>query len=102
MKSILKINCKRVYKSAMDFDELNQKYCLLLEKMQNISSGISESYSGIDSKIFVNNFNNYITSLEKISTFLSNKSNIMKEAAKKHSQIDNSLLEEIKRSDIDE
>lgn len=102
MANRLKINCKKVYKTAMEFDEINESYKNLLDKMKAVSNEIEEAWQGNDYQTFKNKFDNYIDSLNDVTIFFTNKSSAMKNTALKHGRLDNELKERIERSIINE
>ena len=98
----IKINCKRVYETGLKYNKEADLVRQEQEKLNNISEGIYNAWTGGDSNNFLVSFNEHIKALDEIIEFLENNANILKSNALEHSNIDTNFTNNMKRSDIDE
>lgn len=102
MANKIKINCKRVYDTAVFYDESIQKINSLKQELLIISHNISKVWQGLDSKNFNVKFNNHIEKLDDLIFFLESKSMLLKKIASLHNSVDDNFADAMKRVGSDE
>lgn len=98
----IKINCKRVYETGLNYNKEAEMVKQEQDKLNNISSEINNAWTGGDSHNFLVSFNEHIEALDEIIEFLDNNANILKRNALEHSNIDTNFTNDMKRSEIDD
>lgn len=97
MSNILKINCKQIYKYGLYMGVQATTLKALIEDMKNINEEIKKAWNGKDYESFSNNFEEYLTSIYEIVNKLRTKEETFKMVAIKHDDIDNALVDNMKR-----
>jgi uncharacterized protein YukE len=97
MGNIIKINCRELYKDGMYIASQVDKLKEVVEEMRSINEDIKDSWDGSDYHAFYNKFNEYLDSFSSIEAVLTEQSDNMKKVAKRHGNVDNSLLDTSKR-----
>lgn len=102
MATGIKINCRKVYETGLEYqndaDVIKEKK----EKLQEISSSIDEAWTGMDSHNFQVSFNEHIKLLDNLISFLEENQEVLKNSALNHNIVDNNFKSKMKRSELDE
>ena len=98
MSPIFKINCRKLYETALYLDKQINDLKENVEAMKKITEDMKESWSGKDYDDFNEKFTSYLNSITPIEDEILNKSNVMKNVAKKHNRIDNNLMDNMDRN----
>ena len=93
MGNVIRVNCRELYIDGMYLLQQVDKLKEIVEEMKSINENIKESWDGTDYDAFYSKFNSYLDSITEIEKILTENANSMKTVAKKHGNIDNSLLE---------
>ncbi len=96
----IKINCRKVYETGINYQSAADKVKENQNNLENIASEISGTWTGGDSNNFLASFNEHIKSLEPIEDFLDSNGAILKGDALDHNIVDNDFSERMKRSEI--
>ncbi len=102
MATGIKINCRKVYETGLEYENDAEVIRKKAEKLQEISSSIDEVWTGMDSNNFQVSFNEHIKSLDNLINFLEENQEVLKKSALNHNIVDNNFKNKMKRSEIDE
>jgi len=100
--SKLKFNSKNIYNSAIFYKECSSELRKLCDEMRVVSGEIQDAWKGVDSDIYISQYNNFISYLNNINVFLENKSELLNKASNLHNEVDNELSDQFKRSSVDD
>lgn len=98
----ISIDCKRVNESSVFLKQKEEKFNNLRKEMEELSSSMKEIWKGNDASTFFAKFDSYISKLQSVSVFLTEKSLLFEKASSLHGRIDYSLEDRVKRRDVDE
>ena len=98
----IKINCRKVYETGQEYQKDAEVIKEKAKKLQEISSSISKSWTGMDSHNFQLSFNEHIKSLDDLINFLEVNQDILKKSSLNHNIVDDNFKNKMKRSEIDE
>ena len=96
MGKIFKINCRKLYETALYLDRQVEELKANIADMKKITEDIKTSWNGMDYNNFCSNFTSYLNSITAIEDELNEKSATMKNVAKKHNSIDDNLMKNAK------
>lgn len=99
--SKIKINCKKVYDTGLEYENYAEKLIDIKKKLESLSSSISSSWHGKDSAIFTAKLDLNISSFDDLIQFLFDKGYLLKDKSSKHGNTDKKFVDDIKRSDDD-
>lgn len=101
MSSKIKINCKKVFDTGLEYENYAERLIDIKNKLENLSSSISSSWQGKDSDVFIAKLDFNISSLDELIEFLFDKGYLLKDKSSKHGATDKKFIDDIKRSDDD-
>ena len=93
MGNVIRVNCRELYIDGMYLLEQVEKLKEIVEEMKSINEDIKDSWDGTDYDAFYSKFDYYLESFKGIENVITENAINMKNIAKKHGNIDNSLLE---------
>ena len=96
MGNVIRVNCRELYINGMYLLQQVDKLKEIVEEMKTINEDIKDSWDGTDYDAFYSKFNYYLESLSSLEEVISDNANNMKKVAKRHGNIDNSLVETTK------
>ena len=102
MANKIKINCKKVYDTAVFYGDSAQRISELKKELSTISSNVSNAWQGVDNNNFTVTFNNHIEQLNELVSFLESKSLLLKKISSLHNSVDNDFSNSMKRVDLNE
>ncbi len=102
MGNRLRINCKRVYETGVDYTNISEEITKIQEDLKKCHEEIENNWSGVDSHNFLVSFDKHITDLTQINKFLNFNADILKKNALEHSTIDNNFATKMERSELDD
>ena len=102
MGNIIKINCKKVFNTAVFLDNKKNELESIIADMNSVKNDIKNAWTGIDSENFLINYSNHINSIKNVTSFISYYSDVLKKSSTTHNSIDNDFKEQLKRSGINE
>lgn len=98
----IKINCRKVYETGLEYENDAEEIRKKASKLQEISSSIDEVWTGMDSNNFQVSFNEHIKSLDTLIDFLEENQEVLKQSALNHNIVDNNFKSKMKRSELDD
>jgi uncharacterized protein YukE len=101
MSRIIINNSRRVYKTGENYRIYGEKYKELQNRLKQVLSNIESCWSGSDNNNFRLLFKDYIESLSNISTFLEEKSELLKQNSLSHNTSDNNFSSKMKDREDD-
>ena len=96
MGNVIRVDCRELYIDGMYILQQVDKLKEVVEEMRSINEDIKDSWDGTDYDAFYSKFDYYLRSIEDIRTVLSDNAEMMKKIAKRHGNVDNSLLDTTK------
>ena len=98
MGKVFRINCRKLYETCIYLDEQVEELKANIDDMKKITEDIKTSWHGMDYNNFCSNFTSYLDSISAIENELNEKSETMKNVARKHNLIDDSLMKNMDRN----
>ena len=102
MGSRLRINCKKVYETGVDYTNISEEIIKIQGNLKNSYQAIENNWSGVDSHNFLVSLDKHINDLEQIYSFLNYNGELLKKNALEHGTIDNNFATKMERSDLDD
>ena len=99
MDRVIKINCKHVYESGLEYEDKAKEIENILKTLVKAGEDIKNIWPSDDGNNFLVSYNKHILDLNDIIEFLDDEAYILKGCALEHSNIDNNFSDKMKRSD---
>ena len=93
MGNVIRINCRELYKNSIYINTQISKLKEIIVEMKSINDDIKDSWDGIDYDAFYQKFDKYLDSFDAIEEVILENAEKMKIVAKRHGNIDTSLIE---------
>ncbi len=85
---MFKINCEKVTESGEKLKEKSKELKEIMGSLQGLEGKIADCWKGTDSENFLLSFNKHNQELSYVVAFLKNHSELFKQCAEAHDQID--------------
>ncbi len=99
MERVIKINCKHVYESGLEYENKASEIEKIQKKLIKAGEDIKSIWPSEDGHNFLVSYNEHILELNNIIEFLDEEAYILKGSALEHSNVDNDFSDKMKRSD---
>ena len=102
MSDRIKINCKKVYDSGMDYISASEEITNIQKRLDKISNEVYDILGGAPGNNFIKSFNEHIKDFDAVINFLGDNGTLLKKNALEHGNIDGIFVTQMERSELDE
>ena len=98
----IKINCKKVYDSGMNYINVSEEIVNIQKRLDGISEKVHDILGGAPGNNFIVSFNKHIKDFDAVINFLGDNGTLLKRNALEHGNIDGIFATQMERSELDE